>query len=97
MAAIAVACGCLLPRGRLAVRVLALLAMLAVPAYVVQQQFAHRYLPTIDWPAALGSANDIAWLALAMVAADMAAGAARAFTLRRSPANTLDGRRRPQT
>jgi arabinofuranan 3-O-arabinosyltransferase len=78
-ALVATTVGCLLPRGRLAVRTLTGAAMLAVPAYVVQQQASYHYLPTIDWPASLSSANDIAWFALAMLGADLAAGAARAY------------------
>ncbi|HEX4865840.1 MAG TPA: discoidin domain-containing protein, partial [Acidimicrobiales bacterium] len=97
VAAVAVGVGALVPRGRLAVRAVAAAAMLAVPVYVVQQQAAHHYPPTIDWPAAISSANDIAWFALAMVGADAVAGAARAYTLRRVAPNTLDGRGRPQT
>jgi arabinofuranan 3-O-arabinosyltransferase len=73
----AVAAGCLWSRGRLAVRVAALIALAAIPAYAVEQQVVHRYLPTIDWPAALSSANDIAWLALVLVGADLVAGLRR--------------------
>ena len=97
LAAVAVGVGCFLPRGRTAVRVITAAAALAVPVYVVQQQAAHNYLPTIDWPAALSSANDIAWFALAMLGADAAAGAARAYTRRRVTTNTLDPAGRPQT
>jgi hypothetical protein len=97
VAAAAVATGALLPRGRFTVRAIAAAAMIAVPVYVVQQQAAHHYLPTINWPAAISSANDIAWLALALVGADAVAGAVRAYTLDRIAPNTLDGPGRRQT
>ncbi|HEX6394048.1 MAG TPA: alpha-(1-_3)-arabinofuranosyltransferase family protein [Acidimicrobiales bacterium] len=84
----ATAAGCLLARGRLAVRLLAAASFILLPVYVVQQQVAHDYLPTIDWPSALSSANDIAWFGLAMLGADAAAGAATAYA-RRSRSHTL--------
>ncbi|HUE59427.1 MAG TPA: alpha-(1-_3)-arabinofuranosyltransferase family protein [Acidimicrobiales bacterium] len=90
-ALVATAAGCLLSRGRLAVRVLTVAALLAVPVYVVQQQAAHDYLPTIDWPAALSSANDIAWLGLALLGADAVAGAVLAAARRAARPNTLGG------
>ena len=88
-ALLASAVGCLLPRGRMAVRVLTVAALLAVPAYVVQQQAAHDYLPTIDWPSALSSANDIAWLGLALLGADALTGAVLAAARRNARPNTL--------
>ena len=97
VAAAAVATGALFRRGRFTVRAVAAAAVVAVPVYVVQQQAAHHYLPTINWPAAVSSANDIAWLALALVGADAVAGAVRAYTLERITPNTLDGRGRRQT
>jgi hypothetical protein len=88
VALLATAAACSFLRGRFGVRILCAAAMLSVPVYVVQQQASHNYLPTIDWPAALSSANDIAWFALAMLGADVVAGAARAYW-RRSAAPTL--------
>jgi hypothetical protein len=88
VALLATAAACSFLRGRFGVRTLCAAAMLSIPVYVVQQQASHNYLPTIDWPAALSSANDIAWFALAMLGADVVAGAARAYW-RRSAAPTL--------
>lgn len=74
----AVLLGCRLTWGRAATRLSALAALLALPAYVADQQAVHRYLPTIDWPAALASANDLAWLGICLLGADLVSGAARA-------------------
>ncbi len=38
------------------------------------EQIRYHYLPTIDWPADLSSANDLAWLGLALLGADVVAG-----------------------
>lgn len=80
----AVLLGCRYPWGRAATRLSALAALLALPAYVAEQQAVHRYLPTIDWPAALASANDLAWLGICLLGADLVSGAARARAGRRS-------------
>jgi hypothetical protein len=64
-------------RGRLAVRILAVGVLLTVPVYDVQQQIVHRYLPAIDWPSELSSANDITWLGLSLLGADLVAGLLR--------------------
>ncbi len=61
--------------GRVAVRVAALAALAVLPFYVVNQQMAYRYWPDINWPSDLSSANDIAWLALALLGSDLVAGA----------------------
>jgi hypothetical protein len=58
----------------LVVRLAATAALIILPIYDMQQQSRYHYLPTIDWPAALSSANDIAWLALALLGADLVAG-----------------------
>ena len=63
--------------GRAAVRLAAAGALVTLPVYEVVQQVAHRYWPSIDWPADLSAANDIAWLALALVGSDLIAGALR--------------------
>ncbi|HEY7812390.1 MAG TPA: discoidin domain-containing protein, partial [Nakamurella sp.] len=60
--------------GRLAVRGLTVAALIAVPGYVIVQQVRYRYWPTIDWPTDVSSANDLAWLALAFLGADLVAG-----------------------
>jgi hypothetical protein len=58
----------------LAVRGLTVAALIAVPGYVIVQQVRYRYWPTIDWPTDVSSANDLAWLALAFLGADLVAG-----------------------
>lgn len=95
-------------RGRAVVRAAAVAALIALPCYIVQQQASQRYLPTIDWPASLSSANDLAWLAMSLVGSDLVVG----FVLSRrrlrlkdgspaadghpDPANTLVGGRKQQ-
>ncbi len=94
IAAVAVAAGCWWSWGRLAVRVATVGALLAVGVYVVVQQQRHRYLPAIDWPADLSSANDLAWLGITLLGADVVVGAIRS---RLGVASTLgpgDGRMR---
>ncbi|HET6873447.1 MAG TPA: hypothetical protein VFH70_01630, partial [Acidimicrobiales bacterium] len=81
VAALAVAAGLSLRWGRAAVRVSGALMLLCLPLYVVQQQVSHRYWPSIDWPGQLSSANDIAWLALALVGSDLVVGAVYARRL----------------
>ena len=63
------------PFGRLAARAGALVALAGLPVYAVAQQVAHHYWPSIDWPASLSSANDLAWLGLALLGSDLVAGA----------------------
>ena len=75
-------------RGRALVRLAAAAALVALPVYEVAQQVAHRYWPSIDWPADLSAANDIAWLGLALVGSDLIAGALRS---RRRRAVYADG------
>ena len=60
--------------GRTVVRAATALAFLALPAYVTQQQAVHGYLPTIDWPASLSVANDLAWLGISLLGADAVVG-----------------------
>jgi hypothetical protein len=89
VAALAAAAGCWWPRGRFGIRVASLVALLAVAGYSVDQQWAHRYWPDTSWPGDLSSANDLAWLALALVGSDLVAGLGR-FRLGR--ASTLVAR-----
>jgi hypothetical protein len=63
--------------GRMGLRVAIVAVLIAIPVYNVQQQWRHHYLPTIDWVSSLSSANDIAWLALSLVGADLVAGRVR--------------------
>jgi arabinofuranan 3-O-arabinosyltransferase len=107
VAGAAVGLGCRLRHGRAGVRGATVVVLLAVPAYVAYQQAAHSYLPTIDWPAAFASANDLAWLGICLLGADVVAGAVRSrFAGPPSPtvpdvsgggaAHTLVGRRNHQ-
>ena len=61
--------------GRLFCRLAALAFLAALPMYYVVQQSRHHYWPDIKWPADLSSANDIAWLALALLGSDLLVGA----------------------
>ena len=62
---------------RAVARAAALLALFGLAGYSVYQQVVHRYWPSIDWPADLSSANDLAWLGLTLIGSDLVAGAAR--------------------
>jgi arabinofuranan 3-O-arabinosyltransferase len=75
MAGVAVAVAVSRPWGRVACRVAAVVALLALPVYTVSQQVVHRYWPDINWPANMSSANDLAWLGLALLGSDLVAGA----------------------
>jgi arabinofuranan 3-O-arabinosyltransferase len=90
VAAVAAAAGCWWSGGRLGIRIAAVVALMAVAGYSVDQQWAHRYWPDINWPGNLSSANDLAWLALALVGSDLVAGFARS---RLSRTSTLEGSR----
>jgi hypothetical protein len=76
-AGLAVAAGCLWGAGRLAVRVFSVLSLAAVGVYVLVEQHLHHYLPDINWPANLNRANDLAWLGLALLGADVVVGLLR--------------------
>jgi hypothetical protein len=77
IAAAAVGAGCWWKRGRLAVRAGAIGALLLLGLYVVVQQWRHQYLPTIEWPSNLSSANDVAWTAILLLGSDAVAGLLR--------------------
>lgn len=61
--------------GRLAIRLAAVGVLLAVGVYSVAEQVHYHYWPSIDWPGDLSSANDLAWLGLSLLGADLVAGA----------------------
>ncbi len=63
--------------GRAVLRAAAVVALFGLAVYTVDQQLHYRYWPSIDWPADLSSANDIAWLGLTLLGSDLVAGAAR--------------------
>jgi len=75
IAAIGVVGASSLRYGRLACRATALAVLVAMPVYAVTQQSRHHYWPDINWPANMSSANDIAWLGLALLGSDLLAGA----------------------
>jgi hypothetical protein len=75
--AVAVAAGCWWTRGRLAVRAAGVGSLVLLGVYVVVQQWRYQYLPTIDWPSDLSSANDIAWLAILLLGSDGVVGLLR--------------------
>ena len=91
MAGLAVAAGCLWGSGRLPVRVLSVLSLAAVGVYVLVEQHLHHYLPDINWPANLNRANDLAWLGLALLGADVVVG----FLRSRGGRNTEPGEECP--
>jgi arabinofuranan 3-O-arabinosyltransferase len=82
-AAVATVIACRLRAGRAVCRLAAVASLLALPLYVVSEQVAYRYWPDINWPSEVSSANDLAWLGLALVGADVLAG----FRRRRQRAN----------
>ena len=75
IAAGGVALGLLVPWGRTACRCAALVVLASLPLYGVIQQAVHHYWPDINWPANMSSANDIAWLGLALLGSDLVIGA----------------------
>ncbi|HET6963851.1 MAG TPA: alpha-(1-_3)-arabinofuranosyltransferase family protein [Acidimicrobiales bacterium] len=75
VAAVAAAVAIRFRMGRAACRLAAAASFIALPLYAVVQQVRYHYWPDISWPADLSSANDIAWLALALVGSDLVAGA----------------------
>jgi hypothetical protein len=74
--------------GRLAVRAASVAVLVSAGVYVLVQQDLHRYLPDINWPANLSLANDLAWMALALLGADVVVGLLRS---RFGAASTLRG------
>jgi hypothetical protein len=77
-AGVAVAAGCLWRPGRLAIRGLAVLSLVGLGLYVLAAQHGHHYLPDINWPADLNRANDLAWVGLTLLGADVVVGLMRA-------------------
>jgi arabinofuranan 3-O-arabinosyltransferase len=75
VAALALMIGSSLRFGRLACRCAALLVLLVLPLYAVTEQAQHHYWPDINWPANMSSANDIAWMGLALLGSDLLSGA----------------------
>ncbi|HWE55434.1 MAG TPA: alpha-(1-_3)-arabinofuranosyltransferase family protein [Acidimicrobiales bacterium] len=61
--------------GRLVTRTAAVAVLFGLAGYSVVQQVRYHYWPSIDWPGDLSSANDLAWMGLALLGADLVAGA----------------------
>jgi len=74
-AATAIACGW--RWGRAVTRAGAVGSLAAVAVYDLTQQWSHHYVPDINWPANMSLANDLAWMGLVLLGADLVAGAAR--------------------
>nr|MDQ2754720.1 hypothetical protein [Actinomycetota bacterium] len=64
-------------RGRAILALGAPAVMVVVAGYVLDQQHAYHYLPTINWPGNLDAANGLAWLATALLLADAVVVAVR--------------------
>jgi hypothetical protein len=77
VAGVAVAAGCWWRQGRLVVRVLSVVSLLALGLYILVEQHRYHYLPDINWPANLSRANDLAWLGLTLLGADVVVGLMR--------------------
>jgi arabinofuranan 3-O-arabinosyltransferase len=75
VAGIAVLAGLQVRAGRALCRGGALLSLLSLPLYAVTEQMRYHYWPDISWPSDLSSANDIAWLGLALLGSDLVVGA----------------------
>ena len=75
VAAAGVAVASRLRFGRAVCRLGAMTALVALPVYTVIQQEKYHYWPDINWPANMSSANDIAWLGLALLGSELVAGA----------------------
>jgi hypothetical protein len=61
----------LVPRTRFLVSLGAPLALGAAALYVVVQQYRHDYVADLDWPGRFTSVNDLAWLAVILLLADV--------------------------
>jgi hypothetical protein len=75
VAAVAVAAALNLRVGPALCRLGGVFALAALPLYAVAQELRYRYWPDINWPANVSSANDIAWLGLALIGCDLVAAA----------------------
>ncbi len=83
--------------GRVILRGGAIAALVVLIGYAVVEQHRYRYLPTINWPANMSAANDIAWLAVCLLGADVVVGALRSgFWQRRAPRSVPTAARAPE-
>jgi hypothetical protein len=61
----------LVPRTRFLVSLGAPIALGAAALYVVVQQYRHDYVADLDWPGRFTSVNELAWLAVILLLADV--------------------------
>ena len=71
LAAALVALVAYVPRARFLVSLGAPLALAVAALYVVVQQYRHDYVADLDWPGRFTSVNDLAWLAVVLLLADV--------------------------
>ena len=74
------------PRLRFLITLGAPAALAACAAYVVVQQYRHDYVPDLDWPPRFYDINNVVWLALILLLADLAVELVR----RRAPVVVAD-------
>ncbi len=77
LAAVLVAVVARVPRLRFLIALGAPLALAACVAYVIVQQYRHNYPSDLDWPTQFDGINDIAWLAVILLLADVVVEAVR--------------------
>ncbi len=75
-----------IPRLRFLIVFGAPLALATCAAYVVVQQYRYHYVPDLDWPGRFERINDLAWLAVILLLADVVV----AFVRRRSLSRPSD-------
>jgi hypothetical protein len=71
LAAVLVALVACVPRTRFLVSLGAPAALAVAALYVVVQQYRHDYVADLDWPGRFTSVNDLAWLAVVLLLADV--------------------------
>jgi hypothetical protein len=71
LAAALVALVACVPRTRFLVSLGAPAALAVAALYVVVQQYRHDYVADLDWPGRFTSVNDLAWLAVVLLLADV--------------------------
>jgi hypothetical protein len=71
LAAALVALVAYVPRSRFLVSLGAPAALAVAALYVIVQQYRHDYVADLDWPGRFTSVNDLAWLAVVLLLADV--------------------------
>jgi hypothetical protein len=61
----------LVPRARFVVSLGAPLALALAALYVVVQQYRYDYVADLDWPGRFTAVNDLTWLAVVLLVADV--------------------------